>query len=106
MKTAEEIERRRLVLLSLQRALWGQIRPNLRLVSCNYSSNPILLRAVFDGEIDQLNLELMSEVEGYLVADIRHDERVELQVVRCDAPGSLKPHYLEEIIYKRYEPLE
>ena len=82
-----DLELRIGVLLSVQRALLGNVPPCLRAVTVDYSSEAkrILLRSYFDGVIAEDDLELMSTVWTEVGAD-HPGFRVDWEVIRCDVP--------------------
>ena len=79
------------VLLSVQRALLGEITPEMRAVEVEWSPERILLRVFTEGEAsEQVREDFDAAVVTQVVADFpepdRGDPRVELEFVRCDAP--------------------
>lgn len=74
------------VLLSLQRALLGEVTPNLRAVTVAFTGDSIHFEAFFDGPIGDEEREAMSLVETEVLADFPPEHRVTHQLVRLDAP--------------------
>ena len=60
------------------------------------------VRAVFDGEVGDRENELVSDVEGELMASFP-DTHVEAEVVRLDDPLALRAAYLDLVAFQRYE---
>lgn len=84
--TSLQLDRRAMVLLSVQRALLGVVSAALRAVVVDYSETSITVTSYFDGEISEDDAESMSCVETEVVADFAADDRVEVRCVRCDVP--------------------
>jgi hypothetical protein len=57
------------LLISLQRALWGMIPPCLRAVAVGWEGGVARMRFVFDHEPDAEDLDMVSDVEGYVIGD-------------------------------------
>jgi hypothetical protein len=77
------------VLLSLQRALLGEVTPNLRAVTVNYDDTSIHFEAFFDGAISDDEREGMSLVETEVLADFPAVHKVTHEVIRMDAPAMI-----------------
>ncbi|MCW2498019.1 hypothetical protein [Jatrophihabitans sp.] len=60
---------RALVLLSLQRALWDAVTPELRAVSVGWSGGRIDTTFVYDSPISSEMVELVGVVEAEMLAD-------------------------------------
>lgn len=60
---------RTLVLLSLQRALWGMVTPDLVAVAVGWSSRRIHARFVYESAITPQIAEIVREVETSVLAD-------------------------------------
>jgi hypothetical protein len=101
MNTADA--RRCEVLLSLQRALLGEVAPNLRAVTVTYTGNAIHFDAFFDGPIGDAEREAMSLVETEVLADFPPEHRVTHQVIRLDAQALVPKD--RTWVYHRKEPL-
>ncbi len=86
-----KLEFRRCVLLSVQRALLGEVPPALRGVTLGWDDRLIYLRCYFDGPISEEDRESMELVATEVMADFFLERNVELQVVRQDAPSRLDP---------------
>jgi hypothetical protein len=82
------------VLLSLQRALLGEITPEMRAVAVQWSPDRIEIRIYTDGEASSETREdFDAAVVTQVVADFSFPERgdptVDFEFVRCDAPSRL-----------------
>ena len=90
------------LLLSIQRALLGEVTPNIRAVTAQIESNAIVLRWIIDGEIsDDLRLDL-SAVGAEVVADFA-THRIAEEFVRRDAPSAMDELFLDQLAYVRRE---
>jgi hypothetical protein len=85
------LEFRQCVLLSVQRALLGEVPPALRGVTLGWDDRLVYLRCYFDGPISEEDHESMELVATEVMADFFPERNVELQVVRQDAPSRLDP---------------
>lgn len=91
------------LLLSLQRALVGTVRPSLRAVTCGWSGTEVIIRYIFDGPIDPEEHEDMLVVGTEVIADFRSPWTIDDQVIRVDYPASLADHFLDRWAYMRKE---
>jgi hypothetical protein len=93
------------MLLSLQRALWEQVTPDLRGVaaSCIGSEDEgaITARFLYEGDVSVVERECTSLAETYCIADFPPSVKVQFQAVP-HASRDLQPG--EEWIYMRWEP--
>lgn len=90
------------LLLSIQRALLGEVTPNIRAVTAGIDENAITLRWIIDGEItDELEDDL-SAAGAEVIADFETHQIAE-EFVRSDAPRPLDELYLDHIAYVRKE---
>lgn len=90
------------LLLSIQRALLGEVTPNIRVVTARIDAQIILLRWIIDGEIsDSLRADL-SAVGTEVVADFAKHQIAE-EFIRCDASHAMNELYLDDIAYARKE---
>jgi hypothetical protein len=90
------------LLLALQASLLGYISSNMRAVSCGLTGKDITIKAVFDGEIADQDMDAMDEVGSELASHFEH-ELVDVQCVRVDAPQPFLANTLELLAYKRRE---
>lgn len=100
-----DIDRRTSVLLSVQRALLGEVRPPLRCVTVGWDTDSIHILCVFDGEIAEDDRESMECVLTEVIADFpaAEGDRIHLDCVRRDAPAPLE--FLQATVYSRYETI-
>lgn len=82
--------------LSLQRALLGNVTPNIRAVIAELSGKNISLLFYFEGEgegegeVDDDDEELVSIIETEIIADFDDDFTVDTTVQRLDSPQRIK----------------
>lgn len=89
-------------LLSIQRALLGEVTPNIRVVTAQIDSSTITLRWLIDGEISE-NLRCdLSVVGTEVVADFAKHEIVE-EFIRCDASHAMDEYFLDHVACRRKE---
>ncbi len=91
------------VLLSIQRALLGEITPNIRGITCAWSKSEIKIRCYFEGEITDENEESMDCVEGEIMADFPNIKLIDLKCLTINMPESLNKHTLMSWVYMRKE---
>jgi hypothetical protein len=87
--TQPSSQRRSDVLLSIQRALLGEVSPRLRAVTVTFDEKSVAARAYFDGELDDEDRESMSSVETQLLADFPEEHSVTVECHRLDAPAPI-----------------
>jgi hypothetical protein len=75
--------------MSLQRALLGQVSPQLRGVAVDQDGPLIRLKFFINGPVSEEDTIAASEVETELLADLSSERKVETDVVRLDAPQRL-----------------
>jgi hypothetical protein len=85
---------------SVLRALWGEVRPELRSVSGSVSDEQIVLRFIVDGPISDALKDDLSSVGGEVVADTVSGF-IEEEFLQLDAPADQTPHLLPLLIYQR-----
>jgi hypothetical protein len=71
-------------LLSLQRALWGMVTPDLRGVAMAIGDGRVHARMIYEQEPTDEQLEIISEVETLVIADFLPE--VEVVVVADTVP--------------------
>jgi hypothetical protein len=98
-----ELELRIRVLLSLQRALLGEIPPSLRGVTVGWDSSEIIIHCFFDGEISEDDHESMEVVATEVLASFHQTHKVFVKCFRKDAPENLNQYALEAWAYHRRE---
>ena len=90
------------LLLSLQRALLGEVSPNIRAVTSSFAPDRIILRWIIDGAISDDLKESLSSVGTEVVADFP-DRDISEEYIGCDAPADIGTHVLDLIAYRRKE---
>jgi hypothetical protein len=94
------------VLLSMQRALWEQVTPDLRGVALAWSGEldgetRVEARFLYEGAVGELQDQCVSETEAYFVADFI-DNMSTAFVAIAHADRELEPE--EEWVFLRWEP--
>lgn len=90
------------LLLSIQRALLGEVTPNIRVVTARIDTQSIVLRWIIDGEISDSLRGDLSAVGAEVVADFASHQIVE-EFIRCDASRAMDEFYLDDVAYARKE---
>jgi len=85
----QEVDKRSLVLLSVHRALLGEVSSRLRALRVSYDHTNIRIEAFFDGNITEDDRESMLEVEAEVHADFHEYLGVTCDVARLDAPARI-----------------
>lgn len=83
--TGRAVERT-LVLLSLQRALLGEVFPSLRAVTVEWSDSVVKFFAYVDGPLAEEDAESLSCVSAEVAADFWSGVAIEYEVIRADLP--------------------
>lgn len=73
-------------MLSLQRALLGEVFPALRAVTVEWGPQFVKFLAYVDGQLTDEDEESLSFVSAEVAADFQHGVDVDYAVVRCDFP--------------------
>ena len=91
-------------LLSLQRALWGMVTPDLRGVAVVVGDDRVTARMIYEREPTDEQLEIVSEVETLVMADFLPEVEVTVaaDTVSPDRAADLQPG--EGWVYLRREP--
>lgn len=97
-----DLELRIRVLLTMQTALLGVIRNNIRAVVCRWNFNHIQVRTVVDGEVSDADKELMDDVETEVISHFP-DAEVSVKCVRLDMPERLALDTAEVYVFRRHE---
>jgi hypothetical protein len=74
------------VLLSMQRALLGEVFPTLRAVTVEWGTSMVKFLAYVDGELRPEDEESLSCVSAELAADFESGVEIDYEVVRRDTP--------------------
>lgn len=90
------------LVLSLNRALWGEVGEGLRAVTFHLAEKQVILRFYVDGTVSDDMAESASVVETEFLSDLPHDVRVSSQIVRIDMPERIK-FVDEELVFQRKE---
>src|SRR5262245_2054302 len=90
------------LLLSIQRALLGEITPNIRAVTAQIDPDTITLRWIIDGEIAGHLQRDLSLVNAEVIAEFPTHQMKE-EFVRRDASASMEELYLDQLAYLRRE---
>jgi hypothetical protein len=100
----DRIQLRRQVLLSIQRALWGMIYPEIRAIAVGFTDIELRVIYYLDREPNEDDFESISEVTGEVLADI------DFKKVREECIFTLEPfsklNNLESWVYIRKENRE
>jgi hypothetical protein len=89
------------VLLSVQRALLGEVFPALRGVAVGWDEHTIRIACYIDGPVSPADQDGLSGVESEVMADFSEDYEVRLDALRCDEPTEMMP--LQAWAYRRRE---
>lgn len=82
------------ILLSLQRALLGEVFPDLRaVIACPSTAqgpeSRVLVVFVVDGELTERDCESLGNIAAEVFADCDTMEQVKCETLRIDAPGPI-----------------
>jgi len=91
------------VLLAVQAALLGAVPRALRAVTCGWT-NGVVIRFMFDDEVDPSNAKDMHAVAAQVEGDLP-GEKVTADIISVNYPGDLKAHGLEGWAYLRRESI-
>lgn len=102
--TNDQLSFRAQVLLSMQRALWEMVTPELRGVTTEIREPHVRARFLYDAAPTAEELGIVAETESYVLADFNPDVDIKFIAEHVPAPRSrdLKPG--EEWVYLRREP--
>jgi hypothetical protein len=87
--------------LSIQRALLGQVVPELRAVTFSINAEVVDVRFYFDGMISEDAEELASCVETEVLADYDPEDTVTIHCIRSDYPTQISDGGVW--VYQRWE---
>jgi hypothetical protein len=91
------------LLLSVQRALLGAVSPALRAVTAETRATEVRLRFVFDGPIDEGDLEAARIAGTEVIADYPSPWIINDEMVRLDHPADVREGALQHWVYLRKE---
>lgn len=97
-----EIKTITILLLSIQRALLGEITPNIRGITCDLYDSQIIIRCYFEGQVTKDNKESIDSVEAEVIADFPKFA-IDLQCLMVNKPESLEQYKLSAWVYMRKE---
>lgn len=97
----DENEHRIRLLLSAQRALWGNVPPTLRSASIEQRGDTIHFRSVFTSDAPNDDIELLSIAGTEVIADFSSPTTIHEEFVRLDPPA--KPTHLRHLVFLRAE---
>jgi hypothetical protein len=94
------------VLLSVQRALVGEVTPHMRFIGVEFSPACIHIIVWHDGSVDErISADFDAGAITQVVADFarpeRGDPQVSFEFVRCDSPQ--RPAFRGTLVYGRSE---
>jgi hypothetical protein len=101
-QTDEDVEFRRSLLLVSQVALLGEVSGVVRGVTLGWTKSEITLRAIVDGPVEADDRESMGCVGSEILASFPA-HAISVEVVRVDAPASVKTHCLRVWVFLRKE---
>jgi hypothetical protein len=90
------------ILLSVQRALLGEISTFLRGITCEWDETKITINCYFDGDPSEADQESMDTVAAEVTADFPN-HAVEIEYFRVDAPKPLPTAPHSTWVYRRKE---
>lgn len=79
-----------LVLLSLQRAMLGEVFPALRAVTVAWSHTAVKFFAYVDGPLTEEDAESLSCISAEVAADFWSGVEIDYEVVRVDFPNRIE----------------
>lgn len=74
------------VLLSVQRALWGVITPDVRAVAVGWGDHVVHVRFVYDHPVGEEEDEVVADVETEVLADLEPDVMTVFTAAFDDSP--------------------
>ncbi len=80
---------RTLVLLSLQRAMLGEVFPALRAITVEWADDRVKFYAYVDGELADDDAESLSCISAEVAADFWSGVEIDHEVVRVDSPAKI-----------------
>jgi hypothetical protein len=92
------------VLLSLQRAMLGEVFAGLRALGVSWDSKQVRIRAVVDGDVQPDDIESIGLIETEVIADLPDSISVVTETIRCDSPSPLPDKDDWRWVYWRREP--
>lgn len=90
------------MLLATQTALLGMVSDRIRAVLCGWSETRVLVQVVYDGQIDDDEREMMSEVQSEILSHFPEHE-VDVECLRIDVPQPIPTSEAGVFVFKRRE---
>lgn len=91
-------------ILTLNRALWGRVSPQLRKAVISWNNRKGLLVFYYDGKISEEDRQLSESVRNEFL-DYYPDYELQLEIIRLDLPHWLPRNDEERPLYRRRESL-
>ena len=88
-------------ILSMNRALWGEVSPPLRAARIKWDDKVIYLFFYYDGEISEEDHESAECVSTEVISDFP-EYQLEVDIIRIDYPKAI-PQEGGETVYRRRE---
>lgn len=93
---------RQFILLSILRALIGNITDNMRAITVDYDDSNVLLKYYLAKQPERFEAELIDDIETEILADLDEHINVTSETVATQLPIHELP-VLKDWVYKRYE---
>lgn len=77
------------VMLSLQRALLGEVFPSLRMLTVEWTCDRVFFYAYVDGAISENDSESLSCISAEVAADYWDDIEIDYEAIRIDYPAKI-----------------
>ncbi|WP_061249968.1 hypothetical protein [Leptospira alstonii] len=94
---------RKSVLLSAQRALLGNISPNLRAVSIGFTEQSISIRFYYETQPSEIEYDLVDSITSEILADFDHINNIDEEIIVTQEKAN-QLNGLNDWIYLRFEP--
>ncbi|MEF2148455.1 hypothetical protein [Aquilutibacter rugosus] len=94
------------VAMSLMRALWGEVTPDMRAVFVRVVGEHVFsIEFYIDGNSSEQLLEVASEIEGEVMGDFPSGIDISHKLIRLDAPAKIPVDEDGILIYLRKESI-
>ena len=90
-------------LLAAQRAILGEVTPNVRSVSGDITEPVISVRYIIDGEITEHDRDRLSCTATEIIAATLAPWMLDEQIIRVDQSEPISAHELPLLVYRRHE---
>jgi len=74
------------VLVAAQKALLGEVQPNLRMASVDVDGNKVRFELYFDGELSEDDLEAIGFIDTEMIAFLGEELQIDTIAIRLDYP--------------------